>query len=54
MPYPQWQLNPTNVERSNKILKHIASEFCNNPHVVPIIAPLNESVFLHAFSIVSY
>jgi glucan 1,3-beta-glucosidase len=45
MPYPQWQSDPVNVDRSNGILKRIASEFSNNPDVVPIIAPLNESVF---------
>lgn len=47
--YPQWQSNPTNIDRSNRILKRIASEFSNNPHV-PIIAPLNESVFPVTFS----
>ncbi|KAN0117972.1 exo-1-3-beta-glucanase [Russula decolorans] len=42
MPYPQWQSNPANVDRSNRILKRIASDFSNNPDVVPVIAPLNE------------
>ncbi|KAF8481709.1 exo-beta-1,3-glucanase [Russula ochroleuca] len=42
MPYPQWQSNATNVDRSNSILNSIASEFSDNPHVVSIIAPLNE------------
>jgi len=45
MKYPEWQSNPVNVDRSNRIIKRIASEFSNNPGVVPIIAPLNESVF---------
>lgn len=54
MPYPQWQSNPVNVDRSNRILKRIASEFSNNPDVVPVIAPLNESVFPDTSPIVSF
>jgi hypothetical protein len=53
MPYPQWQSNATNVNRSNRILNLIASEFSDNPHVVSIIAPLNEFVFLVWSAIIS-
>jgi len=42
MPFPRWHSNQTNVDRTNRILAQIATEFDNNPNVVPIIAPLNE------------
>jgi len=45
MDSPQWQLSQNNIDRTNAIIKTIAAEFSNNPDVVPIIAPLNESVF---------
>jgi len=40
--FPQWQSNPNNIARTNRILKRIGSEFSSNPHVVSGIAPLNE------------
>ncbi|EMD32559.1 glycoside hydrolase family 5 protein [Gelatoporia subvermispora B] len=40
--FPEWQSNSTNVQRSDNIIKTIASMFANNPNVVSIIAPVNE------------
>ncbi|KZT73339.1 glycoside hydrolase family 5 protein [Daedalea quercina L-15889] len=40
--YPEWQSNSTNVQRTDAIVKTIASLFANNPQVVSIIAPINE------------
>ncbi|KAH9923655.1 glycoside hydrolase superfamily [Fomitopsis serialis] len=40
--YPEWQSNSTNVQRSDAIVKTIASMFANNPQVVSIITPINE------------
>ncbi|KAJ6502680.1 glycoside hydrolase family 5 protein [Mycena vulgaris] len=39
---PQWHSNNTNVQRTNAIIKTIASMVRDNPTNVPIIAPLNE------------
>jgi len=40
--YPEWQSNSTNVQRTDAIIKTIASMFAGIPQVVSIIAPLNE------------
>ncbi|KAF7799222.1 hypothetical protein EIP86_010454 [Pleurotus ostreatoroseus] len=40
--FPQWHSNSTNVQRTDNIIKQIASMFASNPNVVSIIAPLNE------------
>ena len=40
--YPGWHTESGAVDRSNTIIKTLASKFANNPNVVPIIAPLNE------------
>ena len=42
--FPQWHSNSTNVQRTDNIIKQIASMFASNPNVVSIIAPLNEYV----------
>ncbi|TFY53027.1 hypothetical protein EVJ58_g9680 [Rhodofomes roseus] len=42
MSYPEWQSNSTNVQRTDAIVKTIASMFANNPQVVSIIEPINE------------
>jgi glucan 1,3-beta-glucosidase len=52
--YPQWHSNQTNVDRTNRILAQIAAELSNVTNVVPIIAPLNESVFRSALRISSH
>ena len=44
-PSPQWQNNQTNIDRTNKIIKALASQFQNQSDVVSVIAPLNECVF---------
>jgi hypothetical protein len=51
--FPGWQSNQTNIDRTNAIIKRIASEFSNNPNVVPMISPLNESVLSDVFSVTS-
>ncbi|KAL5535974.1 hypothetical protein ACEPAF_4068 [Sanghuangporus sanghuang] len=40
--YPEWQSNQSNIDRTNAIIKQIASMFASNPSVVSVIAPLNE------------
>ncbi|KAJ7109901.1 glycoside hydrolase family 5 protein [Mycena epipterygia] len=42
VPTPQWHSNNTNVQRTDAIIKTIASMVRDNPSNVPIIAPLNE------------
>jgi hypothetical protein len=42
MSYPTWQSNQTNIDRTDAIIKQIASMFAGQADVVPIIAPLNE------------
>lgn len=42
---PEWHLNPTNVERTNAIVKTLAETFSGDSDVVAAIAPLNEQVF---------
>lgn len=42
MDAPTWQTKQSNIDRTNAIIKTLASMFVNNPSVVPIIAPLNE------------
>jgi glucan 1,3-beta-glucosidase len=37
-----WANDDTNVQRTDTIIKTIASTYANNPTVVPVIAPLNE------------
>jgi len=40
--FPGWHSNNTNVQRTNAIIKRIATMVRDNPTNVPIIAPLNE------------
>ncbi|KAJ7757809.1 glycoside hydrolase family 5 protein [Mycena maculata] len=40
--FPEWHSNATNVQRTDTIIKQIASMVANNYENVPIIAPLNE------------
>ncbi|KIP11128.1 glycoside hydrolase family 5 protein [Phlebiopsis gigantea 11061_1 CR5-6] len=40
--FPGWHSNNTNVQRTDAIIKQIASMFAGQTNVVPIIAPLNE------------
>jgi glucan 1,3-beta-glucosidase len=40
--YPAWHTQSGAVARTNAIIKTLASQYANNPSVVPIIAPLNE------------
>ena len=40
--YPGWHTESGAVDRTNAIIKTLASKFADNPSVVPIIAPLNE------------
>lgn len=42
MSFPHWHSNATNVQRTDNVIKQIASLFATNTNVVPIIAPLNE------------
>ncbi|KAI6120651.1 glycoside hydrolase family 5 protein [Pisolithus croceorrhizus] len=42
MPYPTWQSNQTNIQRTDDVIKTIASMFAGQENVVPVIAPLNE------------
>jgi glucan 1,3-beta-glucosidase len=42
LPYPTWQSNQTNIDRTNDIIKTLATTYANQSNVVPIIAPLNE------------
>lgn len=42
MSYPTWQSNQTNIQRTDDVIKTIASMFAGQENVVPIIAPLNE------------
>jgi len=40
--FPGWHSNQTNIDRTNAIIKRIASMFVDQTSTVPIIAPLNE------------
>ncbi|KAI0964195.1 hypothetical protein AcW1_001070 [Taiwanofungus camphoratus] len=40
--YPEWQSNSTNVQRTDAVIKTMASMFGGIPQVVSVIAPLNE------------
>ncbi|KZS93506.1 glycoside hydrolase family 5 protein [Sistotremastrum niveocremeum HHB9708] len=40
--YPGWHSNNTNIQRTDTIIKQIASLFTGNPNVVAMISPLNE------------
>jgi len=42
MDRPTWQTQQINIDRTNAVIKKIASKFKDNSNVVPIIAPLNE------------
>ncbi|KIJ66234.1 glycoside hydrolase family 5 protein [Hydnomerulius pinastri MD-312] len=42
MSFPTWHSNQTNIDRTDDIIKTIASMFAGQEDVVPIIAPLNE------------
>ena len=39
---PKWHTESGVVARMNDIIRKLASKFANNPHVVPMIAPLSE------------
>ncbi|KAH9947128.1 exo-beta-1,3-glucanase [Amylocystis lapponica] len=39
---PEWQSTSSNVQRTDAIIKKLASQFAETPQYVPIIAPLNE------------
>jgi len=38
----QWQTSQSNIDRTNAIIKRLASMYAGNTGVVPVIAPLNE------------
>lgn len=42
MPYPTWQSNQTDINRSDAIIKQLASMFAGQEYAVPIIEPVNE------------
>ena len=42
MPFPHWQSNATNIDRTNAVIRTIVSMFADLSDTVPIIAPLNE------------
>ncbi|KAF5352453.1 hypothetical protein D9756_005900 [Leucocoprinus leucothites] len=42
LPNPTWQNKQENIDRTNAIIKRIASEVKDKTGVVPVIAPLNE------------
>lgn len=42
MPFPEWQSSQTNVDRTDAIIKTLASMFAGSTNVVAAIAPLNE------------
>lgn len=42
MSSPTWQLHQTNIDRTDAIIKRIASMFAGQENVVPIIEPINE------------
>jgi len=42
VPFPQWQSNQTNIDRTNSVIKQIAHDFRNQFHVVSAIGALNE------------
>jgi hypothetical protein len=44
VPFPQWQSNQTNIDRTNSVIKQIAHDFRKNSNVVSAIGALNESV----------
>ena len=43
-PFPRWQSNQTNVDRTNEIIWELAYQFQDQSEVVSVIAPLNECV----------
>lgn len=46
VPSPQWQTSQNNIQRTDNVVKQIASMFAANSNVVTMIAPLNEYVAL--------
>ncbi|KAH7886065.1 glycoside hydrolase family 5 protein [Phlebopus sp. FC_14] len=42
MSFPTWHSNQTNIQRTDDVIKTIASMFADQVDTVPIIAPLNE------------
>ncbi|GJJ13359.1 hypothetical protein Clacol_007611 [Clathrus columnatus] len=42
LPFPKWQSNQTNVQRTDAIIKTLASMYQGQTNVVTVIAPLNE------------
>lgn len=53
MSYPTWQSNQTNIDRTDAIIKQIASMFAGQADVVPIIAPLNEPAGYYGSSVLT-
>ncbi|KAI0299824.1 glycoside hydrolase family 5 protein [Russula brevipes] len=47
LPFPEWQSNQTNIDRTNAILKRIASEFGPQYDTVAAIQPMNEPAGLY-------
>ncbi|KAJ3508611.1 hypothetical protein NLJ89_g5658 [Agrocybe chaxingu] len=47
MDFPQWHTRQSNIDRTNAIIKRLASMFAGNTGVVPVIAPLNEPAGFH-------
>jgi glucan 1,3-beta-glucosidase len=46
MPWPEWQSSQSNIDRTNNVLRLIATEFASQAEVVSAIQPLNECVLL--------
>lgn len=42
IPYPLWQTDSKNVERTNAIMRTIAAMFAHFPQVVSMVSPVNE------------
>lgn len=53
MSYPEWQSSQSNIDRTNAIIKTLASMFAGQTNVVPIIAPLNEPAGFYGDSVLS-
>ena len=44
MPFPTWQSDENNIDRTNAIMQQIAQEFGSQYQTVAAIQPLNEYV----------
>ena len=47
--FPQWQSSQSNIDRTNNVLRLIATEFASQSEVVSAIQPLNECVLFLLF-----